>query len=82
MNMSDCEKAPIIGYVEQTPEQIEMINIFKSREIDLITFVNDFLNNPDYKDFPCDRRWLSIAKTHFQEGFMAAVRAVARPKGD
>lgn len=26
-----------------------------------------------------DRRWVSIAATHFQEGLMAATRSVARP---
>jgi hypothetical protein len=26
-----------------------------------------------------DQRWLAIARTHFQEGLMAAVRAVTKP---
>lgn len=30
-------------------------------------------------DGSCDGRWLSIAKTHFQEGLQAAVRAVTKP---
>jgi hypothetical protein len=28
----------------------------------------------------CDLRWLAIARTHLQEGTMAAVRAVAKPE--
>jgi hypothetical protein len=27
-----------------------------------------------------DYRWLAIAKTHFQEGFTALVRAVTKPE--
>jgi hypothetical protein len=27
-----------------------------------------------------DKRWLAIAKTHLQEGFMAFVRAIAKPE--
>jgi hypothetical protein len=27
-----------------------------------------------------DKRWLAIARTHFQEGLMAAVRSVAKPE--
>ncbi|HUD65624.1 MAG TPA: hypothetical protein VMQ17_13635 [Candidatus Sulfotelmatobacter sp.] len=30
-------------------------------------------------DEDCDQRWVSIARTHFQEGLMAAVRAVTKP---
>lgn len=76
--MSECEKAKIVGYVEQSPAQIEAINRLKSFEIEVLNeweavkhLVEKF-----------DPRWMSIAKTHFQEGFMAAVRAIARPNGD
>lgn len=31
-------------------------------------------------DSPYDPRWLSIARTHFQEGFMALNRAVFQPQ--
>lgn len=26
-----------------------------------------------------DKRWVAIAKTHLQQGFMAAVRSIAKP---
>ncbi len=73
--MSECEKAKIVGYIEQTPEQIESINALKKLEIEAVNFLEALTN--------CAHpRWLSIAKTHIQQGMMAAVRAVARPKGD
>lgn len=30
-------------------------------------------------NFHVNHRWLSIAKTHIEQGFMAARRAIARP---
>jgi len=30
----------------------------------------------------CNRRWLSIAKSHFQQGFMAALRSIREPLKD
>ena len=29
-----------------------------------------------------DGRWVSIARTHFQQGFMALTRAVTRPESE
>ena len=81
----DCDKAKILGYIEQTPEQIRIINLFKEREIEIVSYIDNLLKgfaglHPT--EVECDKRWMSIAKTHIQQGFMAAVRAVARPKGD
>lgn len=84
--MSECDKAKIVGYVEQTPDQIERINSLKSAEVEIVKLLECIArnikdtNNPEL--LPADPRWLSIAKTHIQQGFMAAVRAVARPNGD
>tara|TARA_R110000796_G_scaffold65782_2_gene151811 strand:+ start:23266 stop:23511 length:246 start_codon:yes stop_codon:yes gene_type:complete len=81
--MSECDKAKIVGYIEQTPEQIEMINNLKRREIDLAAFADCFLEGMGHETkMGCDKRWMAIAKTHFEQGFMAAVRAIARPRGD
>ncbi len=73
--MSECDKAKIVGYIEQTPTQIDNINALKTYEIEIVKFLEALTNN-------AHPRWLSIAKTHIQTGFMAAVRAVARPLGD
>jgi len=77
--MSECDKAKIIGYVEQTPKQIEAINLLKEAEIECVALINVYLNT---NEIDIDKRWMAIAKTHIQQGFMAAVRAVARPNGD
>ncbi len=76
--MSDCDKDKIVGYVAQTPEQIDTINLLKKMEIEIIDSLKIIFESCQ----PVDARWMSIAKTHMQEGFMAAVRAIARPNGD
>ena len=42
-------------------------------------FLNDAIENLAASP-EIDKRWLAIARTHFQEGMMAAVRAVTRPE--
>jgi hypothetical protein len=37
--------------------------------------VLDIVNHMGY----ADQRWIAIGKTHIQQGFMALVRAIARP---
>lgn len=78
--MSECDKAKIVGYVEQSPEQINGINTLKSIEISVVEILDKYLRDETAEK--ADKRWMSIAKTHIQQGFMAAVRAVARPNGD
>jgi hypothetical protein len=31
-------------------------------------------------ELKADKRWLAIARTHFQEGLMATVRAITKPE--
>ena len=66
----------IKGYRELSENEIQAINDIKKEEI---TLGELWINIQQY--FPdADPRWMSIAKTHFQEGFMAFVRAIARPE--
>jgi len=64
----------IAGYRDLDPEEVEDIN--KVKEVgekleNLINYMHSELN--------ADPRWISIAETHFQQGLMAAVRAIAKP---
>lgn len=64
----------IKGYRELSKEELELINNIKDEEItlgELWTNVNQYAE--------VDKRWMAIAKTHFEEGFMAFVRAIAKP---
>lgn len=84
--MSEGDKAKIVGYIPQSDEQIKWINYLKTKEIEIVEDFDNMLSAPfsfeGCAPISADKRWLAIAKTHIQEGFMAATRAVARPKGD
>ncbi|MCU1680924.1 MAG: hypothetical protein JWQ81_1663 [Amycolatopsis sp.] len=73
--MSDPqEPGAITGYVPQSPEKINTVNHSKDLENEL----GDWLLQLDGSEV--DRRWVSIARTHFQQGFMALNRAVFQPE--
>lgn len=64
----------IIGYRDLLVNEINDINNIKSIADDVDTLLENLCDCPAY-----DPRWLAIARTQLQQGFMAAVRAVARP---
>ena len=68
------------GNMNKSPEQIRVINDLKTMEVQVVKCLDSFIYAP--LQCPADGRWMSIAKTHIQQGFMAAVRAVAKPNGD
>lgn len=67
--------SPIKGYRELGQDDLELINEIKEAEIELGSLWKQVSQNGN-----ADKRWLAIAKTHFQEGFSAFVRAVAQPE--
>lgn len=66
----------ITGYRELSSHEVSVINAIKSAEIDLALVYAHVT-----ADVETDPRWLAIARTHFEEGFSALTRAVARPEG-
>lgn len=64
----------IAGYRELDVDELDAINQLKSLEADVLVLLTQ-LAASDRNDM----RWLSIGKTQIQQGFMAAVRAVAQP---
>lgn len=87
--MTEHTPLPVQGYTPQSDAKVALVNEFKQDEerllrkidaaveatqdvhVDNATIVNVAL---------CDGRWLAIARTHFQEGFMALNRAVFQPQ--
>ena len=86
----------IKGYRELSQTEIDLMNQIKTKGVELqhlfdqesahinIQIIdatnagnNEELNRIDNAE---PRRWLSIARTHFQEGSMAATRAIAQPE--
>jgi hypothetical protein len=77
----------ISGYGELEQEAIDAMNELKAHESQIINYLaslarvhKQHLHAPDGMTNAYDGRWLAIAKTHIQQGFMAANRAVARPE--
>jgi len=74
----------IKGYRDLTQEEIDLMNEGK----ELAEKCGDYIMKLQNLSVPvpegsaeieADKRWISIAQTHLQQGFMAAIRSVARP---
>jgi hypothetical protein len=73
--MSDHKPMPVAGYTAQIDENVQMVNLNKRDEEMLLRSLDAYAMNPEV-----DRRWLSIAKTHFEQGFMALNRSIFKPQ--
>jgi hypothetical protein len=62
------------GYKQQSGANVGIVNFHKEWEERVLRHF-DWLNTHD----GLDKRWLSIAKTHIEQGFMAVNRAVFQP---
>lgn len=75
--MVENQHQKISGYRDLTQAEIDAINTIKNAEIELGELWSQIF--VDLQD-DINGRWMSIAKTHFEEGFSAFVRAVAKPE--
>ena len=66
------EGLPVSGYQAQTEERVAVVNHHKDLEERLLRHLEVL------KDI-ADPRWVAVAKTHFEQGFMALNRAVFQP---
>lgn len=83
---------PVSGYQAQSAEKVALVNEFKADEERLLRKLDELRarNQRDFAIIPdgangklgahFDPRWLAVAQTHFQEGFMALNRAVFQPQ--
>jgi len=69
------KSAPIKGYRDLSQAEIDLMNKLKEVAVEVGTWVDIVLDDPD-----TDKRWANIAKTDLQKGFMALIRAVAKPE--
>jgi hypothetical protein len=68
------EDLPISGYVPQSEENIKSVNFNKDIEETVLRLLDGY-----EKDLNVDQRWLTIARTNIEQGFMAMNRAVMKP---
>jgi hypothetical protein len=69
------EGLPVPGYVPQPQDAIDLVAANKEFEERLLRCIDRLTTS-----FKYDSRWLSIARTHFEEGFMALNRAIFKPQ--
>lgn len=64
----------ITGYRQLTEDEIATINHIKQKAVEVGKIIDSMT---DWTG--ADQRWLAIAKTDLQKGFMALTRSVAKP---
>lgn len=70
----DNQHRHIKGYRELSESEIATMNRIKEHGCIISALVEEVRNLPN-----ADQRWVSIAKTDLQTGFMALTRSVAQP---
>jgi DNA topoisomerase IB len=65
----------ILGYSDQPASQLEQVNRNKISEEAQMRYLDALSKIGD-----ADQRWLSIARTHFEQAFMALNRSIMKPK--
>jgi hypothetical protein len=73
--MVDNQHKKISGYRDLSQDEIDQMNAVKAAEVALGETWRQVMDLPDV-----DKRWAAVAKTHFEEGFMALVRSIAKPE--
>lgn len=66
----------IIGYRGLNQAEIDAMNAVKAEG----ESIGNLLDSLEINVEGIDYRWLDIARTHLQEGIMAAVRSIAKPE--
>jgi hypothetical protein len=63
---------PVLGYQPISDERLRHVNRNKLLEANVLRALDDLQI--------ADGRWVAIARTHFEQGFMALNRAILQPK--
>lgn len=72
--MTELNPLPVAGYTTQSPQKVALVNQNNRLEEQLLRQLDLMA-----ADLELDARWLSIARTHLEQGFMALNRAVFKP---
>lgn len=70
----DNQHRKIKGYRELSQAEIDAMNAVKAKAAEVGELIRDLEANRAF-----DQRWVAIAKTDLQKGFMAATRCIAKP---
>lgn len=73
--MSEDHKGlPVAGYKAQSQDNVDLVNRNKKLEELVLRVIDELQSNSN-----CDGRWVSIARTDIEKGFMALNRAIFKP---
>jgi hypothetical protein len=72
--MSMHESLPVAGYQPQSTERVDRVNVHKVLEERILRVIDELQSSG-----AGDPRWLAIARTDLEKGFMALNRAVFQP---
>ncbi len=75
--MMENQHRKIKGYRELSQGEIDLMNEVKQKGAELADLI-DILENTN-EDQSEHLRWVSIGKTHIQQGLMALTRSIAKP---
>lgn len=79
--MSDHNPLPVSGYRKQSQLTVDAVNKNKEIEERILRLIDDLENEQLMgESFSPDRRWLAIARTDLEKGFMALNRSIFQPK--
>jgi hypothetical protein len=70
----DNQHRKIKGYRELSQAEINAMNAVKEKAAEVGELIHELEQNKEL-----DQRWVAIAKTDLQKGFMAATRSIAKP---
>lgn len=73
--MVDNQHQKIKGYRDLSEGEIGAMNICKAVAVEVGELCDKIATMEDV-----DPRWVSIGRTHLQQGFMALIRGIARPE--
>ena len=65
---------PVAGYQAQDTSRIDLVNANKRLEERVLRALDVLGADP-----AVDKRWLAVGRTHIEQGFMAANRAIFKP---
>lgn len=71
----DNQHKQIKGYRDLTQEEINGMNAAKELAEQVGKFIQALADH-----LTADQRWLAVAKTDLQKGFMSLVRSIAKPE--
>lgn len=75
--MTDHKAPPIAGYQDISGSKLFAVNLLKEAEERALRLL-DVIEG--HAPLATDRRWMALARTQIQQGFMAAVRGVLQPQ--